>query len=432
MNQNKALLLPSVIALLLLLLVLAVGLLVRQIFVSQHIVSAPSSNTASHNTPPDSGSLNGSSLNGSSLKSMAANNSAVYEWTLVTSWPKNFPGLGSAPENIAKLLKKMSQGRLNITVYGANQLVPAMGVFGAVSSGSAQMGHSSAYYWKGKIPAAVFFTSVPFGMNAQELNGWLHYGGGLALWRELYAPYNLIPFAAGNTGVQMGGWFNKAVNSLDDIQGLKMRIPGLGGDVFTRAGGTAVNIPGGELYTALQSGVIDATEWVGPYNDLAFGFHQIAQYYYYPGWHEPGPSLELTVNKQAYESLPADLQAMIEVAVRAVNQDMLDEYTARNNAALVELIQKHQVDVRPFPDDVMQSFATISAELYQQYSAKDPAFKKIYTHYRTYLDNIRSYHRFSEQAYYDARYQAMPALDNLVDSGASAAMPKAEPVPSAP
>ncbi len=165
-------------------------------------------------------------------------------------------------------------------------------------------------------------------MTAQELNGWLHYGGGLALWRELYAEHNLMPFAAGNTGVQMAGGFNKEISSVDDIQGLKMRIPGIGGDVFTRAGGTAVNIPGGELYKALHSGVIDATEWVGPYNDLAFGFHQIAKYYY-PGWHEPGPTLELIVNKDAYESLPADLQKMIEVAVRAVNQDILREITRR-------------------------------------------------------------------------------------------------------
>lgn len=390
-NSNKHYLLPSVIALLLLLLVVLGILLVGQF--------------AKH-TNQDNNALNNTGLNNNAIS-----NQKIYNWTLVTTWPKNFPGLGAAPENIANILREMSNGRLNIKVYGANQLVPAMGVFGAVSSGSAQMGHSAAYYWKGKIPAAVFFTSVPFGMNAQELNGWLHYGGGLALWRELYDEHNLIPFAAGNTGVQMGGWFNKEINSLNDLKGLKMRIPGIGGDVFTRAGGTAVNIPGGELYTALQSGVIDATEWVGPYNDLAFGFHQIAKYYYYPGWHEPGPTLELIVNKDAYASLPADLQKMVEVTVRAVNQDMLDEYTARNNAALVELIEQHNVDVRPFPDDVLSIFSRTSAQLYDEYSDNDPVFKKIYLHYKAYLENIRGYHMLSEQAYLESRSRVMPKVN---------------------
>ncbi len=332
-----------------------------------------------------------------------ASSSDVFVWKMVTTWPKNFPGLGLAPENFARMVNKMSAGRLQIQVHGANEIVPPMGVFGAVSSGSVQMGHSGAYYWKGKIPSAVFFTSVPFGMNAQELNGWLHYGGGLALWREIYEPFNLIPFAAGNTGVQMGGWFNKEINSIADLKGLKMRIPGLGGEVFTRAGGEAINIPGGELFTSLQSGLIDATEWVGPYNDLAFGFHQIGRYYYYPGWHEPGSTLEIIVNKDAYQSLPQDLQAIIEAAARMVNQDMLDEYTARNNAALEELINKHGVELRKFPDDVLAEFKNISAQLYQEMSENDPVFAKVYQSYKRYLDKVRDYHRLSEEAYFDAR-----------------------------
>ncbi|VUD63786.1 Monocarboxylate 2-oxoacid-binding periplasmic protein [Thalassocella blandensis] len=327
----------------------------------------------------------------------------IYNWKLVTTWPKKYPGLGLAPENFAKLVGELSQGQLNIKVYGANEIVPALGVFGAVSSGSVEMGHSAAYYWKGKIPAAPFFTSVPFGMNVQELNGWLHYGGGLDLWREVYAPFNLIPFAGGNTGVQMGGWFNKEINSIADIQGLKMRIPGLGGEVFTRAGGTAVNIPGGELYTSLQSGVIDATEWVGPYNDLAFGFHEIAKYYYYPGWHEPGPTLEFIVNKDAYQSLPPQLQQIISVAARTINQDMLDEYTASNNGALEELIKKHKVDVRPFPKDVTEKFKQASFEIYEEMAPKDPVFNKVYQSYKQYMDGARKYHKISEEAYYEIR-----------------------------
>ncbi len=327
----------------------------------------------------------------------------IIKWRLVTSWPKKFPGLGLGPENFAEKVRAMSGGRLDITVYGANQIVPPLGVFGAVSSGSAEMGHSGAYYWKGKIPAAVFFTTVPFGMNAQEFNGWLHYGGGLELWREVYEPFNLIPFAGGNSGVQMGGWFNREINSIEDIKGLKMRIPGLGGEVFTRAGGTAVNIPGGELFTSLQSGVIDATEWVGPYNDLAFGFHQIAKYYYYPGWHEPGSNLEFFVNKDAYNRLPSDLQAIVETAARAVNQDMLDEYTARNNKALVDLVEKHQVELRQFPDDVIAEMRRASEEIYQEMAAKDETFKRVYASYKNYLEGVKKYHRLSEQAYYNLR-----------------------------
>jgi len=330
-------------------------------------------------------------------------NKRVTRWKMVTTWPKRFPGLGLAPENFATLVREMSNGRLHVEVHGANEIVPALGVFGAVSSGSVEMGHGAAYYWKGKIQAASFFTSVPFGMNVQEFNGWLHYGGGIELWREIYAPFNLVPFAGGNTSVQMGGWFNREIQSIDDIKGLKMRIPGLGGEVFTKAGGIAVNIPGGELYTSLQSGVIDATEWVGPYNDLAFGFHEIAKYYYYPGWHEPGPTLEFIVNKNALESLPADLQKIIEVATRAVNQDMLDEYTARNHGALAELVNTHGVEVRQFPNDVMRIFERLSWQLYEELAAKDSQFDKVYTSYKTFMNGAKAYHRISEESYYRLR-----------------------------
>ena len=202
----------------------------------------------------------------------------TYNWRLVTSWPKNYPGLGMAPERIANLVEEMSDGQMTITVYGAEEQVPAFGVFDAVSSGSHQMGHSGGYFWKGKVPAAQFFTSVPFGLTADEINAWVNRGGGLELWREIYAPFNIYPIPAGNTGTQMFGWFNKEINSLDDIKGLKMRIPGIGGEVLKEAGGIPVTLPGGELFTALQTGVIDATEWVGPYNDLTFGFHQAAKY----------------------------------------------------------------------------------------------------------------------------------------------------------
>ncbi len=334
---------------------------------------------------------------------LSDNQEQTFEWKMVTTWPKNFPGLGSAAVNFAKLVDQMSEGPLTVKIYGAGELVPALGVFDAVSSGSVEAGHGAAYYWKGKLPAAQFFTSVPFGMNAQEMNGWLFYGGGMELWRELYEPFNLIPFAGGNTGVQMAGWFNKEINSMEDIKGLKMRIPGLGGEVFNRAGGSSINIPGGELYTSLQTGVIDATEWVGPYNDLAFGFYQVAKYYYYPGWHEPGPTLELIINKDAYAELPEHLQSIVATAARMANQDMLDEYTGRNNAALNELVTKHQVDVRRLPEEVLQQLKVIAEDMYAEMSAEDPVFKRVYEHYSAFQKGAAHYHKISEQAYYETR-----------------------------
>ncbi|MBL4800020.1 MAG: TRAP transporter substrate-binding protein [Oleispira sp.] len=327
----------------------------------------------------------------------------TYKWKMVTSWPKNFPGLGTAPERFSKMVDDMSAGRLKIKVYGAGELVPALQVFDAVSQGTAEMGHSGAYYWKGKTPAAQFFTSVPFGLTAQEMNGWIYYGGGLELWQELYAPFNLIPLAAGNTGVQMAGWFNKEINSVEDLKGLKMRIPGLGGEVLKRAGGTPVTLPGGELFTSLQTGAIDATEWVGPYNDLAFGLYKAAKHYYYPGWHEPGSMMELTVNKPAFESLPKDLQTIVTVAAQAINADMLAEYTARNNAALTELVETHGVDVRKLPDDVLNKLRELSEQVVAEVAAQDPASQKIYDSYMKFRDGVVKYHAISEQAFINAR-----------------------------
>jgi TRAP-type mannitol/chloroaromatic compound transport system substrate-binding protein len=327
----------------------------------------------------------------------------VYHWKLVTTWPKNFPGLGTAPEKFAEVINTMSQGRLQIKVYGAGELVPAMGVFDAVSAGSVQAGHGAAYYWKGKLPSSIFFTTVPFGMNAQEMNGWLYHGGGMELYREAYAPFNLVPMAAGNTGVQMAGWFNKEINSIEDIKGLKMRIPGSGGEVWNRLGGTAVTLPGGELYTSLQTGVIDATEWVAPYNDMSFGFQEVAKYYYYPGWHEPGSTLELIINKDAWEALPKDLQKMVEVAARYANADMLDEYTARNNAALKELISKHGVQLKSLPDDVIRALHKTSDDYLAELAETDAFTNKVYQSWKTFMEGAKEYHRISEKAYINAR-----------------------------
>jgi TRAP-type mannitol/chloroaromatic compound transport system substrate-binding protein len=331
------------------------------------------------------------------------------QWKMVTTWPKNFPGLGSAAETFARLVAEMSNGRMKVHVYGAGELVPAFEVFDAVSQGVADAGHGAAYYWKGKIPASVFFTAVPFGMTAQEMNGWFHYGGGLELWRELYAPFNLVPFSGGSTGVQMAGWFNKEVNTADDLKGLKMRIPGLAGEVFTRAGGSSVRISGGELYTSLETGVIDAAEWVGPFNDLTLGLHQVAKYYYYPGWHEPGAMLELIVNANALAALPDDLQAIVSAAARAANQDMLDEFTARNNAALQELVEVHGVELRRLPDEVLLALAKASEEVLAELVAQDSMAAKINQSYTSFYKNVRAYHQISERAYINARELTAPS-----------------------
>ena len=327
----------------------------------------------------------------------------TYKWRLVTSWPKNYPGLGMAPERIADLVEEMSDGQMQITVYGAGEQVPAFGVFDAVSSGSHQMGHSGGYFWKGKVPAAQFFTSVPFGLTADEINAWVNRGGGLELWREIYEPFNIYPIPAGNTGTQMFGWFNKEINSLEDVKGLKMRIPGIGGEVLKEAGGIPVTLPGGELFTALQTGVIDATEWVGPYNDLTFGFHQAAKYYYYPGWHEPGPMLELLINMDAWNSLPKHLQVIIETATKAVNQDTLDEYLARNNQALTELVEVHGVELRKLPDDVIEEFRAISNEILSELAEEDEVIGKVYDSYIEFKNNVTEYHKISEDSFIEAR-----------------------------
>ena len=322
---------------------------------------------------------------------------------MVTTWPKNFPGLGTGANNLAKLISEMSGGRLTVKVYGASELVPAFEVFDAVSSGTAEMGHGAAYYWKGKSEAAQFFAAVPFGMTAQEMNAWLYYGGGMQLWEEVYAPFGVLPTAAGNTGLQMGGWFNKEINGVEDLQGLKMRIPGLGGEVLKRAGGTPVNLPGGEIFTSLQSGTIDATEWVGPYNDLAFGLYKAAKYYYYPGWHEPGTTLECLFNKQAFEALPVDLQSIVSNACRVANADMLAEYTARNNTALQTLVNEHHVDVREFPKPVLDKLRSISEQVVAEIAAHDALSAQVYESYLNFRQQVVAWHDISERTYLNVR-----------------------------
>lgn len=321
------------------------------------------------------------------------------KWKMVTTWPKNFPGLGTGANNLAKLITEMSGGRLNVKVYGAKELVPAFEVFDAVSRGTAQMGHGASYYWKGKSEAAQFFAAVPFGLDAQEMNAWLYHGDGMKLWEEVYKPFGIIPAAAGNTGVQMAGWFNREIKTVDDLKGLKMRIPGLGGEVLKRAGGTPVSLPGGEIFTSLKTGAIDATEWVGPYNDLAFGLYKAAKYYYYPGWHEPGTTLEALINEKAFNELPKDLQSIVMNACKIANQDMLAEYTARNQHALETLVKKHKVDLRKLPDEVLTKLKTLSEEVVADVAAKNAMSKKVYKSFTKFSKQVKNWTDVSEVAY---------------------------------
>jgi TRAP-type mannitol/chloroaromatic compound transport system substrate-binding protein len=324
-----------------------------------------------------------------------------YQWKMVTTWPPNFPILGQGCNLFAQWVKEMSGGRMEIKVYGGGELVPALEAFDAVRSGAAEMGSGAAYYWAGKTAAAQFFASVPFGMNAQQMNAWLLGGEGLKLWEELYAAFNLIPLPGGNTGVQMGGWFNREINSMDDLKGLKMRMPGLGGKVLERAGGAPVLLAGGEIYTGLERGVIDATEWIGPYHDYKMGFHQIAKYYYGPGWHEPGTVLEFFFNKERFEKLPKDLQAILRHAGLRLNGWMLAEFDAQNAVYLDKLINEEKVEIRTYPQEVLEELKLYTTEFLEDLVARDPQVKKVYRSYQTFRKSANAWSNLTERSYYE-------------------------------
>lgn len=324
-----------------------------------------------------------------------------FKWKMVTTWPPNFPILGQGCTLFAEWVKVMSAGRLEIEVYGGGELVPALDCFDAVRNGVAECASGAAYYWAGKSAATQFFASVPFGLNAQQMNTWLYSGGGQELYEELYAPFGLVPMVGGNTGVQMGGWYNREINSLDDFKGLKMRMPGLGGKVLARAGGTAVLLPGGELYTGLERGVIDALEWIGPFHDYKMGFHQIAKYYYTPGWHEPGTSLELIFNKEKFDALPADLQEILRTAAYRLNMWTLSELEAKNAEYLKILVEQEKVNIRSFPKPVMDALRNYMEEILEEMCVNDPTTKKIYTAYKEFRASAKDWSQLTEQAYFE-------------------------------
>ena len=329
--------------------------------------------------------------------------SDTIRWRMVTTWPKGFPGLGAGAAHLADLINRTSGGRLQVTVYGAGELVPAFEAMDAVANGTADLGHGGPYYWKGKAEATQFLSAVPFGFTVQEQNAWYEFGGGQELADKIYRGFGCKFFSAGNTTAQMGGWFNVEISSIDDLKGLKMRIPGLGGEVMRSAGVNVVNIPGGALFTSIKSGAIDALEWVGPYNDLAFGLYQGADYYYYPGWHEPAACIDCFINLERWEELPNDLQEIVAACCRAANGTMVSEFTARNNAALNVLTSRHGVQLRHFPDEVLQELARLTKEVTGDIRSRDAMSDEVLTSIEAFLKAASAWSNLSNKSYLDVR-----------------------------
>lgn len=321
------------------------------------------------------------------------------ELKMVTTWPKDFPGLGTMAERTAQFITEMSGGAITVRVFAAGELVGAFESFDAVSNGAADIYHGAEYYWVGKSPAFAFFTAVPFGMTANEIMAWTEFGGGQALWDELSAKFNIKPFAAGNTGHQMGGWLKKEIKSLEDMRGLKIRMPGLGGEVLRRIGASAVAISGSEIYPALQSGAIDGTEWVGPWNDMAFGFYQEAKYYYWPGFHEPGPQLSVGLNLDLWNTLTTTERSIIEGACQRANNLSIAEYTHHNAIALEQLINEHGVQLRRMPEDVMAALGRETPKVLEDVAAGDELSRRIYESFRASLIRSMEWSRISDETY---------------------------------
>ncbi|MFN0264176.1 TRAP transporter substrate-binding protein [Tepidamorphus sp. 3E244] len=327
-------------------------------------------------------------------------------WRMVTSWPKNLPGPGVTAERLAQRITAASGGALNVTVYAAGEIVPPLEVFDAVQSGTAQMAHTASFFWQGRLPASVFYTAIPFGLTAPEHAAWILHGGGQDLWDELYAPSGIKPFMGGNTGMQMGGWFRKEINGLDDFKGLKMRMPGLGGAILAKLGGASVSLPPGDIYGALQSGLVDAAEFLGPWSDFAQGFYRVAPYYYAPGWHEPNGTGECLVSLQAYEALPDDLKAIVSDSCAAENALSVAESDWENAQALRTLVDEYDVKLRTFPEDVITAAREASVTVLDEAAAKDEMFAKILKSYRAAKTRLTPWTKAGTETFLAARGDA--------------------------
>ncbi|MEM1379129.1 MAG: TRAP transporter substrate-binding protein [Pseudomonadota bacterium] len=326
---------------------------------------------------------------------------------MVTTWPKDFPGLGDAAERTAAFIGMLTGGAIQIEVFAAGELVGAFDAFDAVASGAADLYHGADYYWTSKSRAYPFFTAVPFGMTVTEQMGWLEAGGGQELWDRLAAPYGVKPFAAGNTGHQLGGWFKRELTNVDDLRGLPIRMPGLGGEVMRRAGATPVLLPGSELYQSLQSGAIDATEWVGPWNDLAMGFYREAEYYMWPGFHEPNAQLSLGMNLDLWNTMSAQEQAIIEAACRSANHENIGTYVIRNADALTVLTEEHDVKLTKMPDDVMALLAEKTSEVLAEVADSSPIAREIYDSYMGTLRKTMPLTAITDAAFIEARQKLL-------------------------
>ncbi len=334
----------------------------------------------------------------------AVQTSPRVSWRLASSFPNSLDTIYGAADVLARRVEELTDGRFRIRTHAAGEVVPAFEVLSAVQNGTIQMGHGASYYFRGKNPALVFDCTIPFGLTARQLNAWLYHGGGLDLTREMFADFNVINFPGGNTGAQMGGWFRREIDELGDLRGLKMRIPGLGGEVMSALGVTVQVIPGGEIYPALERGAIDAAEWVGPYDDEKLGFHEIVENYYYPGWWEPGPGLSFYVNRNEWDRLPSSYQQIFESAAAEANQTMVATYDAKNAPALERLIGEG-VRLQKFPDEVMAEARDITEQILEE-EASDSFYRKIYTAYSDWRDKAYRWFGTSELAYAEYAYRS--------------------------
>ncbi len=331
------------------------------------------------------------------------------QWRLATSFPPSLDILHGAAERFAERVAALTGGRFDIRVYAANEIVPALQVMDAVQQGTVQAGFTAGYYYIGKSPALAFDSTVPFGLTARQQNAWLHFGGGLELLAEVYSDFGIVPLPCGNTGVQMGGWFRREVNSLSDLQGLRMRIPGIGGEIMSRLGASVQVLGGPEIYPALERGAIDATEWVGPYDDEKLGFHQIAPNYYMPGWWEPGLSAALQISRAAWDQLPAAYQELLRTAAKESNDDMLSRYDAANPQALQRLVDENGVRLRVFPDEIMAAAWRESNAYLEEQAAGDATFRRVYESWRTFREQAFPYFAGNEQHYARFAFEQIPS-----------------------
>jgi len=343
--------------------------------------------------------MRGASLaTAATLAMPAVARAATIKWRMVTSWPRRLPGPGQSAERVAERIRTLSGGRLDISVNAAGEVVPAFEVLDAVGNGVAEIGHTAAFYWQGKMPAAPFFTTVPFGLTPGEHVAWIEAGGGQALWDELYAPFGVKPFMGGNTGVCMGGWFRREIKSLADLRGLKVRALGLGGEVYRRLGGTPQTTPPAEILIGLQSGVIDGAEFVGPGSDIALGLYRVAPFYYYPGFNKPNGTGECIVALKAWEALDSELKAIVAHACATEANFALAEMERLNAEALAALVGRHNVQLRAFPQDMVTAARREAAGILGELGGRNAIAQRIHDSYVAFRDRTAPWSRISLEA----------------------------------